>query len=595
MTDYTAPVADMRFVLDELCDLPGLAALPPYEEATPDLVDQVLNGAGRIASEVLAPLNQSGDRERSRLENGVVRTPSGFADAYRAFAEGGWIGLPFEAEIGGAGLPWVLATAVNETVQASNMGFGLCPLLTFGAVEALAAHGSDELKAIYLPRMVSGEWTGTVNLTEPQAGSDLSALRTRAGRDGARYRITGQKIYITYGEQDFTENIVHLVLARLPDAPAGTRGISLFLVPKVMVENDGSLGAHNDVRCVGLEDKLGIHASPTAVMSYGDDGGAVGYLIGEENNGLACMFTMMNNARLNVGLQGVAIADRAYQQAVDYARTRVQSKPITGGDAQVPIVRHADVRRMLMSMRSQVEAMRALTYYACAQLDRAKVAPDVADRAAAQARVDLLTPIVKAWCTDLGVEIASTGVQVHGGMGYVEETGAAQHLRDARIAPIYEGTNGIQANDLVGRKVLRDDGATMTALIDEIAALDGPLGKAGEGFASIRTHLAEGRQALLTATHWVVDRGAQEPETVYAGAAPYLRLAGSVAAGWLMARAGLAAAGRRAEGTGDPAFLDAKVATARFFAEHVLPLAPGLALTVTHGGGSVLALDEDAL
>ncbi len=447
MTDYAAPLADMRFALTEIAGIDEIARLPGCEQASPDVVDAVLEEAGKLAGGVLAPLNRIGDRQASRLENGVVRTPDGFKEAYAKYVEGGWNALPFPPEHGGQGLPMALSTAVFEMWNSANMGFALCPLLNVGAVEALHAHGTQEQKQVYLPKLVSGEWTGTMNLTEPQAGSDVGALRTRAVRDGDGYRITGQKIFITYGEHDMAANIVHLVLARLPDAPPGTRGISLFLVPKFLVDADGKLGQRNDVRCVSLEHKLGIHASPTCVLAYGDNGGAVGFLIGEENRGMECMFTMMNNARLNVGLQGVAIAERAYQQARDFARQRVQSRPVTAtsGDTY-PIIHHPDVRRMLLSMRAQTEAMRALAYYTAGAIDRARHYPDSEARAAQQRRVDLLIPVVKAWSTDLGVEIASTGVQVHGGMGFIEETGAAQHLRDARIAPIYEGTNGIQAS-----------------------------------------------------------------------------------------------------------------------------------------------------
>src|SRR5437763_2760630 len=457
MSDYLAPLADMRFTLREISGLADVATLPSCEQAAPDLVDQVLDQAAKVAGDVIAPLNAVGDRERSRLENGVVRTPTGFADAYRSYVEGGWNSLPFDPAHGGQGLPQVVSTAVLEIWSSANMSFSLCPLLNIGAVELLQAHGSPEQKRLYLEKMISGEWTGTMNLTEPQAGSDVGALRTRAVKKGDHYEITGQKIFITYGDHDMAANIVHMVLARLPDAPAGTRGISLFLVPKRLVNPDGSLGAHNDLRCVSLEHKLGIHGSPTCVMAYGDRGGAAGYLVGEPNRGIECMFTMMNNARLNVGLQGVAIAERAYQQARDFARQRVQGRPAgVKAEGPLPIIHHPDVRRMLLDMRASTEAARALTYYVAAGIDRARHHPDADERARQQRRVDLLIPVVKAWCTDLGAEVASTGVQVHGGMGYVEETGAAQHLRDARIAPIYEGTNGIQANDLVARKLARD-------------------------------------------------------------------------------------------------------------------------------------------
>ncbi len=458
MIPYSPPLADMRFALDELAGLPAIAQLPGCEQASADLVDAVLEEAGKLARDVLAPLNDVGDRERARLENGVVRTPTGFKEAYQKYAEGGWNALPFEPEHGGQGLPVALSTAVLEMWNSANMGFALCPLLNIGAVELLQAHGSDEQKRIYLAKMVSGEWTGTMNLTEPQAGSDVGALRTRAVKEGDHYRISGQKIFITYGDHDFTSNIVHMVLARTPDAPPGTKGISLFLAPKFLVKPDGSPGERNDIRTVSLEHKLGIHASPTCVLAFGDNAGAIGTLVGEENRGIECMFTMMNSARLNVGLQGVAIAQRAYQQARDFARQRVQGRPI-GAKTALPIIHHPDVRRMLLAMKAQIEAMRGLAYVTAGTIDRARHEPDAAAREAAQRRVDLLIPVVKAWSTDLGVEIASTGVQVHGGMGYIEETGAVQHLRDSRINPIYEGTNGIQANDLIGRKLMREQRA----------------------------------------------------------------------------------------------------------------------------------------
>ena len=589
MTTYAAPIADMRFTLDRLCGLAEIARLPGYEEATPDLVGQVLEGAGKLAAAVLAPLNQPGDRQGSVLENGVVRTPDGFPAAYRAYAEGGWNGLPFATDHGGMGLPWVLATAVQEMWQSSNMAFALCPLLTVSAIEALAAHGTAAQKALYLPRLVAGEWTGTMALTEPQSGSDLGLMKTRAVRHGDHYRLSGQKIFITYGDQDFTDNIIHMVLARTPDAPPGTGGISLFLVPKFLVNADGTLGPRNDVRCVGLEHKLGIHASPTAVLAFGDNDGAIGYLVGAEQAGLKCMFTMMNAARLAVGLQGVAIAERAYQQAVAYARGRVQSDALGGkSGAPVTIIRHPDVRRMLMFMRAATEAMRALTYTATAALDVARRHPDAAARAAAQVRVDLLTPVVKAWCTDIAVEVASLGIQVHGGMGYIEETGAAQHLRDARITPIYEGTNGIQANDLVGRKLLRDGGAGMTALIDEMAApalqLAGDTALAGVGPA-----LADGLARLREATAWLLARGPSEPALAFAGATPYLQLVGTVAGGWLSARAALAA---RQHANGATDFAAAKAVTARFYAAHILPRAKGLCDAVIGGAEAAMALDD---
>jgi len=594
VTDYAAPLADMRFALTEIAGIDEIARLPDCEQATPDVVDAVLEEAAKLAGGVLAPLNRVGDRQASRLENGVVRTPDGFKEAYAKYVEGGWNALPFAPEHGGQGLPIALATAVFEMWNSANMGFALCPLLNVGAIEALHTHGTKEQKQVYLPKLVSGEWTGTMNLTEPQAGSDVGALRTRAVREGDSYRITGQKIFITYGEHDMAENIVHLVLARLPDAPPGTRGISLFLVPKFLVNADGSLGSRNDVRCVSLEHKLGIHASPTCVLAYGDNGGAVGFLVGEENRGMECMFTMMNNARLNVGLQGVAIAERAYQQARDFARQRVQSQPVTApSGGTYPIIHHPDVRRMLLSMRAQTEAMRALAYYTAGAIDRARHHPDGDVRAAQQRRVDLLIPVVKAWSTDLGVEIASIGIQVHGGMGFIEETGAAQHLRDARIAPIYEGTNGIQANDLVGRKLMRDKGLAAAELIGEMRALDAPLAAApGDDIATIRSQLGRAIVALATATDWMVEHGATDPARTLAGAVPYLRLMGTVTGGWLTARGAIAAQQHLRERGSDAGFHEAKLVTARFYAEQVLSAAPGLLSTVVRGA-TVLSFNLD--
>jgi 3-(methylthio)propanoyl-CoA dehydrogenase len=594
VTDYTAPLADMRFALREIAGIAEIAALPGCEQASDDLVDAVLEEAGKLAGGVLAPLNRAGDEQGSRLENGVVRTPEGFKEAYRHYVEGGWNALPFAPEHGGQGLPIAVATAVAEMWNAANMSFALCPLLNVGAVEALTAHGSPEQQRLYLPKLISGEWTGTMNLTEPQAGSDVGALRTRAVREGEHYRIAGQKIFITYGEHDMAENIVHLVLARLPDAPPGTKGISLFLVPKFMVGTDGSLGQRNDVRCVSLEHKLGIHASPTCVLAYGDNGGAIGFLVGEENRGMECMFTMMNNARLNVGLQGVAIAERAYQQARDFARQRVQGRPVTAKAAGAyPIIHHPDVRRMLLLMRAQTEAMRALAYYAAGAIDRARHHPEDAARERQQRRVDLLIPAVKAWCTDLGVEIASLGVQVHGGMGFIEETGAAQHLRDARIAPIYEGTNGIQANDLVGRKLLRDRGAAAGELIAEMRATERALAdKPGDDLAALAQPLAAALDAVEEATAWMVEHGESDPPRALAGAVPYLKQLGTVTGGWLMATSALAATARLRTRAGDAGFNEAKLLTARFYAEHVLPAAPALLPAIT-GGATVMAFDLD--
>jgi 3-(methylthio)propanoyl-CoA dehydrogenase len=579
MANYTAPLADMRFALDTVARLPELAALPGFAHADAELVDAVMDGAATFASDVVAPLNAIGDKQGSRLENGVVRTPGGFKEAYKAYVDGGWNAVAFGEAIGGQGLPRALNACVTEMWTSASMAWALNPLLTVGAVEALEAHGSDELKRLYLGKLVSGEWPASMNLTEPQAGSDVGAMRTRATRDGDRYRIKGQKIFITYGDHDLSDNIVHMVLARSPDGPPGTAGLSLFLVPKYFVNADGSIGAKNDLRPVSLEHKLGIHASPTCVMAYGDNDGAVGWLVGEENRGMECMFTMMNSARLQVGLQGLAIAERAYQHARDYANTRVQGRPVTATvPGEYPIVYHPDVRRMLLSMRARIEAMRALVYYAAATIDRASHAADAAARARFQARADLLIPVVKAWCTDQGVLVASIGIQVHGGMGFIEETGAAQYYRDARIAPIYEGTNGIQANDLLGRKVQRDGGAAAAALIAEMR-------EAANGTVALKT----GIDTLEDATTWLV-ANAKERALTLSGAVPYLELLGIVAGGWLLTLEAAEARRRLDAGVGDAGFNNAKLVTARFYDEQILATAPGLRAAIM-GGATIMDFD----
>ncbi len=593
MIPYSAPIQDMTFVMRALGLLDAVAALPGHQDVSNDLLEAVLTEAGRLSSEVIAPLNQEGDRTGSRLENGVVRTPKGFKDAYDAFVAGGWNGIPFDPDHGGQGLPWTVATAVQEMWQSANLSWALCPLLNIGAVECLTEHGSDQMKALYLEKMISGEWTGTMNLTEPQAGSDLSLIKSKAVPDGDHYRIKGQKIYITYGEHDWTENIIHLVLARLPDAPPGVKGISLFLVPKFLVDADGKPGKRNDLKCVSLEHKLGINASPTCVMAYGDDEGAIGYLVGEPHRGLSYMFTMMNNARLNVGLQGLAIAERAYQQARAYAKERRQGR--AGDEEAATIIHHPDVRRMLMTMKAQIEAMRGVILETAASIDRAKRDPDKTARAEFQARVDLLIPVVKAWCTDLGVEIASIGVQVHGGMGFVEETGAAQHLRDARIAPIYEGTNGIQAADLVGRKVLRDDGRAVGIYLSELDRLLTALSRTQDtDLGAIFAQLSKAVDALEVATRWILEEGAHDQSAALAGSSPYLRLFGVVAGGANMARQAIAAADRIAASDGDTSFHKAKLSTARFYAENILPQSRGLLTPITQGHESVMHLTEEA-
>ena len=595
MSTYTAPLKDMQFAIAGFAGLEGITALPGCGEVNAELVEAVLTEAGKFAQGVLDPLNRGGDKQGAQWRDGTVTAPDGFAGAYRQFAAAGWNGLAASTEYGGQGLPHCIALPLQEMWNSANMAFCLCPMLTTGVQEALTHHGSADLIKTYMPKLVSGEWTGTMNLTEPQAGSDLSAVRTRAVPEGDHYRIQGTKIFITWGEHDMAENIVHLVLARLPDAPEGVKGISMFVVPKFLVNTDGSLGPRNDIRCVSIEHKLGIHGSPTCVLAYGDKGGATGYLVGEPNRGLEYMFTMMNHARLGVGMEGVAIAERAYQHALEYARTRVQGRAIgqRGGD-RVTIIHHPDVRRMLMTMRAQTEAMRALGYLAAGELDRAKRHPDAEIRARHQARLDLLTPVVKGWCTELAVEIASLGVQVHGGMGFVEETGAAQYLRDARITTIYEGTTGIQANDLIGRKVGAEKGATALALIAEMRELDVSLAAAGAPLAPARAAFAEAVDGLEAATRWLVDRYRTEPEAAAAVAVPYLKLFGTVAGGWLMARAALIARERRDDTGADRAFLDAKLATACFYLEHLLPQAAALSRTVTLGAPSTLALEPAA-
>ena len=598
MPEYAAPVRDMRFVLDHVVDLRSIAGLEGYQHADAELVGQILNEAARLAGEVLSPLNRAGDQQGATLENGVVRSPDGFKQAYQQFIAGGWTGVPFAPQFGGGGLPWAVAVALGEMWNGANMSLALCPLLTQGAAELILAHGSEAQKATFAEKLVAGEWTGTMNLTEPAAGSDVGALRAKAvpQADGS-YRISGQKIFISYGEHDLADNIVHTVLARTPDAPPGTSGISCFIVPKYLVNPDGTLGRRNDLRCVSLEHKLGIHASPTCVMAFGDNGNCVGYLIGEENRGMRCMFTMMNIARLSVGVQGLAIAERAYQQAVAFARERRQGRA-AGRPAGEPvaIVEHADVRRMLMTMRAYIEAMRALIYANAEAIDLARRHPDSETRAARQALVEILTPVSKSWCTDLGCELASIGIQVHGGMGFIEETGAAQYLRDARIAPIYEGTNGIQAIDLVFRKLPIRGGEAVKSLLAEIRELAAALtGENEPTLAPLRAGLTDAVGALEAATDWLADKVHAAPDDAAAGCAPYLRMFGLTVGGYLLIRGARAAARLLAEDGADRAFLAAKLATARFYAEQILPQAPALLGPVTRGAETLFAIDADQL
>jgi len=592
MTAYQAPLDDMRFVLNELAGLSDIAALPGFEDATPDLIDAILTEAGKLASDVLAPLSMIGDREGSVLENGVVRTPKGFARAYAQFIEGGWNGVPFEPQYSGMGLPMLIAGATFEIWQGANMAFAICPTLTQAGVELLAANGSDALRATYMEKLVSGKWTGTMNLTEPQAGSDLSKIRTQAVKDGDHYRITGQKIFITYGEHNFTENIIHMVLARSPDGHDGVQGLSLYVVPKFLVRDDGKLGDRNDLRCLSLEHKMGLHASPTCVMSFGENGdGAVGYLVGEENRGLEYMFTMMNNARLAIGIEGVGVAEHAYQHARSYAAERIQGQVEGPGGAFEPatIDRHPDVQRMLLSMRAGTEAIRAVAYYTGAALDMARRHPDADVRNAKQALVDLLIPVVKAWATDTGLTVANTAMQVLGGTGYIEESGAPQFFRDLRVAAIWEGTNGIQALDLVGRKVARDRGDAAGALIADMRTLEADLADhtGVEDLDVIGSALQKAVVALDKATQWIVKTNTECPQIVAASAVSYLQLMGTTTGGWLMARAALAAHKRMEIGEDSP-FLREKMLSCRFFADQILIQAPVLASTVTHGWAAIL-------
>jgi alkylation response protein AidB-like acyl-CoA dehydrogenase len=593
LSEYHAPVRDMSFALNALAGVGNLAELPDFRDVTPDLVDAVLEEAARLASDVLAPLNRTGDRTGSRVENRAVVTPPGFRDAYRAFREGGWPALSGKPERGGQGLPELVAAAANEIWQSANMAFALCPMLTEGTVYTLEQHGSATIRDRYIPRLVSGEWTAAMDLTEPQAGSDLAAVKTRAEPRGDHYLLTGQKIFITWGDHDLADNVIHMVLARLPDAPPGIRGISLFLVPKFLVNDDGSLGGRNDVYPVSVEHKLGIHASPTCIMSYGDNGGATGYLVGEPHGGIAFMFTLMNHARLAVGIQGLSISERAYQQARDYARQRVQGQARDSGE-RVAIIRHADVRRMLMLMKAGTEAMRALCYATAASVDWMHRSPDSAIRERHGVRFALLTPIVKAWCTELAQEMTYLALQVHGGMGFIEETGVAQHFRDARITTIYEGTTGIQANDLVGRKLLRDGGAALRDLLSEMRDDSGVLKQhAKTDLRDIGERLEGGIRLLEQAGAWLVENHGSDPDAPGAAAVNFLMLAGTVCGAWQMGRAAQAAARLIDSGAPDRDFLEAKRITARFYCEHILPRAFGYTQAVLAGSAAVMALGDD--
>jgi alkylation response protein AidB-like acyl-CoA dehydrogenase len=593
---YRAPVKDILFAMKELAGIDTVAQLPGFEEAGYDTAQAVLEECAKLNEAVIAPLNWEGDKNPSSWRDGKVTTTPGFKDAFRQYAEGGWQGLQHPVEFGGQGLPKLIGSACIEINNSANLSFALCPLLTDGAIEALLTAGTPEQQSAFLPKMISGEWTGTMNLTEPQAGSDLALVRTRAEpqTDGS-YRIFGTKIFITYGEHDMAENIVHLVLARVSGAPAGVKGISLFIVPKLVVNADGSLGERNDVHCVSIEHKLGIKASPTAVLQFGDKGGAVGYLVGEENRGLEYMFIMMNAARYAVGVQGIAVAERAYQKAVAYARDRVQSRPVDGSaPGAAPIIHHPDVQRMLMTMRALTEGCRAMAAVAAAASDAAHAHPDAQARKDNQAFYEFLVPLHKGFATEMSLEAASLGVQVHGGMGFIEETGAAQYLRDARILTIYEGTTAIQANDLVGRKTLRDGGQTAKAVAKQIEVTEAELLKRDSAAArAMAKRLAAARRAFLDVVEFVVTQAKGNPNAVFAGSVPYLMLGGNLIAGWQMARALLVAEQRLATGT-DVEFMRAKIVTARFYADHILSRAPGLRDSIVEGSAGVTEMALEA-
>ncbi len=593
---YIAPVKDMLFNIQHLANIEQIAKIPAFEDAGFDTAQAVLEEAAKFNEGVLSPLNWEGDKNPSSLKDGVVTATPGFKNAFKQFVEGGWQGLQHPVENGGQGLPKTIGAACIEMVNSANMSFALCPLLSDGAIEALLTAGSDELKAIYLDKLVSGQWTGTMNLTEPQAGSDLALVRTRAEpQPDGTYKVFGTKIYITWGEHDMAENIVHLVLARVKGAPEGVKGISLFVVPKFMVNQDGSLGARNDVHCVSIEHKMGIKASPTAVLQYGDHGGAIGYLVGEENRGLEYMFIMMNAARYGVGVQGVAIAERAYQKAVQYAKDRVQSRPVDGSiAASAPIIHHPDVKRMLMTMRAYTEGCRALASVAASAYDAAHHHPDAEVRKPNQAFYEFMVPLVKGFSTEMSLEVTSLAVQVHGGMGFIEETGVAQYYRDAKILTIYEGTTAIQANDLVGRKTARDGGQTAKGIAGQIEATEAELLKSGTEHAlTMAKRLKAAREAFIEVVNFVAGNTKASPNAVFAGSVPYLMLAGNVMAGWQMARGLLAAQEQLAAGT-DVAFMQSKITTARFYADHILTKVPGMRDSITEGAQCVTALALEA-
>ena len=595
MSEYSPPLDDMKFALKEVVDVESLSELPAFNEVGLEALDSLLDEASRFFNEVISPTNRTGDLEGSVLKNdGSVSTPTGFREAYAQYVDAGWGAISFDPEYGGGGFPWLVGIAITEMLTAANMALSLNPMLTQGSIHALSAHGSQEQKLAWLPKLITGEWAGTMNLTEPQAGSDVGALTTKAEvQDDGTYKITGQKIYITWGEHDLTENIIHLVLARTPDAPPGTKGISLFIVPKFIVNDDGSIGQENDIKCLSIEHKLGIHASPTCVLQFGDNGGATGYIVGEENSGMRYMFTMMNQARLAVGLEGLAVADRAYQQALDYALERMQGRRAdTPKGESVPIIDHPDVRRMLMTMKAYIEAMRCMIYLNAKSIDIAHHHPDQDERTRGSELTDLLTPLSKSWCTDLGNELTSLGIQIHGGMGFVEETGAAQHYRDIRIAGIYEGTNGIQAIDLVGRKLSMRKGDVVRELLLEINETASELHSAD--LEGIGRPLEDAVQDMQAATEWLIENGGASTDDGLAGATPYLRMFGTTVGGWLLAKSALQAKKQIDEGN-DSAFLHAKIETATFFAEQLLPQVSGLLPAAVSGAHSLYAIKPERL
>ncbi len=596
MPDFMLPLKDMNFALNHIGNLEQVSTLNGFEFADPDTVEAVLSEAGRFFAEVIAPLNHVGDKQGSvLLADGSIKTPDGFHEAYQKFVESGWGAAHVAEKWSGGGLPYSVGIVLQEMFKTSNMAFSLCPMLTHAAIDSLIEHGTDKQRAIYLEKLVSGVWSGTMCLTESDAGSDVGALTTKAIRqEDGTYRIIGQKIFITWGDHDLTENIIHLVLARTPGSPPGTKGISMFIVPKFLVEADGSVGEPNDVKVVSIEHKLGIHASPTCVLAFGDEGdGAVGYLVGDENAGMKYMFTMMNTARVGVGIEGLAVGERSYQQALAFAQERRQGRSLGADPKQSsPIIEHPDVRRMLMTMKAYNEAMRSLLYTVASNVDFERHAEDESVRQAASETVALLTPVTKAWNTDLGIEVTSLGLQIHGGMGYVEETGSAQHFRDSRIAPIYEGTNGIQAIDLVLRKLPMRDGQVVRGHLEAIGKTVTDLGE----FPGIQSTLAKSLAALTEATVWLGDKlGAGAYNDSLAGATPYLRLFGQVTGGWLMARQALAAQRMLDAGEGDADWLHAKIATSRFYCEQLMPLTDGSVGAITAGADQLFAVEPDLL